>query len=166
MARAAKPKLDPERKAFLERVAKRIEGIMKAKDEIWHTEGMHMLPRLKLDSTFETKALELGVEYMFSEAHVGGRGQLIFCFEPTDSRPWKHIEVDQSKVDAVFPMFGPTYADMLPGESLGDESMGALIAVTEAIIVADDKETVEDKQRKKSVRDEEAYGDNPDFGAF
>jgi hypothetical protein len=158
----ARKTLDEAEKARLQRIADRIFEKVKALDGIYYVEGMHQLPVLRHDSEYRQAPIDSSIEFLLSSVRVGGRGQIIFCFEPADNREFKHIEVEQRKMDDVFPLFGPAYAEAIGSEQ---ENFEALINETSEALELED----EAAEIRKAQEAEEALENNrklQNYGRF
>jgi hypothetical protein len=158
----AKQKLDEDQKVALQRIASRILETIKKLDMVFTTEGQHTLPHKQFSGDFRHRPTELGQEYMIGESYVGARGQLIFTFEPVDSQEYKHMEVDQAKMDQVFPMLGPAYANAI-GSS--EEDFTKLILITEDNLKAEAQAEVKAEEEAKLASQQE-YTQMANFGRF
>jgi len=159
---AKKEPLDEAVKDALTRIAARIFDKMKEADEVFVIEGMHQLPVMRHDSEFRQAPIDSSTEFMLSDVRVGARGQIIFCFEPVDDREYKHIEVEQRRMDSVFPLFAPTYA-MEIGST--EENFERLIDVT-AEILTQEHEAEEARKVEQALEAQENNRKLQNYGRF
>jgi hypothetical protein len=152
MAKA--PPLDDAVKATLERIANRMFSTMKELDGVYNADGLHQLPVMQHDSTFRHRPIDASVEFLVSNVRLGARGQIIFMFEPADDRDYQYVEVEQKKMDLVFPLFAPAYAAKIGSQA---ESFEALIEATAELLVKEDQveelreiEALEESQQNNS----------------
>lgn len=158
---AKRVKVEPERMAVLERVAKRFLEIMQPLENVYTPEMLITVPTM-YGTQYKQKPIKTAAQYFIQNVRVGASGQLIFEFTPVDKQDFKFIDIDESKLDDVFPTFAPEF-----GAAIGSshEAIKALIAATEAEILIQDKAAAEAKVEEEAENDK-AYEEHPLFGAF
>jgi hypothetical protein len=162
MAKAPKDKFDEARRAMKERIAARMLAEIKKLDLVMSPEGLHTLPHKTKERGYRQLAVEMGQEFMLSNIYVGARGQLILCFTPVDAQDYEHVEVDEKKIDEVFPLLGPAYGTAI---KCVDEDFKLLILATEQLLLAEDEVAAKAEVEAKQAADVE-YTANPLFGRF
>lgn len=158
----AKP-IDPQVKEERQRIADFIVKATKQQDEIFTPEGVHTLPCKDKNNAYKNKPIGVGVEHMLSSAYVGARGQIILCFEPVDAREYLHFEVEEKKVDLVFPTLTGLVADLIGAELV--ESFDVLIEAVKLFLSRQDAKAQEEKEAAKLEADK-GYVEHPMFGRF
>lgn len=162
MAKKPKDAISGDRVAMLGRIAARMTDKIKELDATWTVDGMHTLPHKTKEKGYRNLPVNVEQEFMLHSAYVGARGQLIFCFEPADSQDYDYIEVDEKRMDEVFPLVGPAYAAAIKVEG---EDFKLMILATEQQILAEDEAAAKAEQEAKEAADQE-YTTNPLFGRF
>lgn len=163
MAKQSKTKLDEASVAMLQRVAARMKETIIGLDLVMTIDGTHTLPHKKKEGGYRQLPVDPQQEFMLSDVYVGARGQIIFCYEPVDDQEYQHIEVDEKKMDEVFPLAGPAYAAAI--DKNDEEDIRILIEETVNILKAEDAATAAAEERAKEEADQE-YTTNPLFGRF
>jgi hypothetical protein len=164
----AKRTLDNDTKALLERVGQRI--VNKLNGEVFTVEGTPTVHVKLKDNSFRQKPMIGGQEFFLKDAYVGARGKLIFVFEPADAQEYQHAEIDQFKLDGVFPEFGGVLGER---EEIGEEDAAKVIAeiidltkLREAKSQAQLDAEEAEKKKLAAAAAASAYANNPDYGRF
>lgn len=157
------PPLSPERVAMLERIITRMKAEFEKLDLVMTIDGMHTLPHLRKEGGYRHLPVDPSQEFLFKDIYIGARGQVIFCFTPADDQDYERIEVDEAKMDSVFPLAGPAYAAAI-GQT-DEEDMKILILATEQLLLKEDQEAAAAEAQAKVDADVE-YTQNPLFGRF
>lgn len=114
-----------------------------------------------------------GQEFLFKDARLGKKEQIIFCFKPMDMQAYSWIELDEKKVFDTFPVAVDLFSE-IPGFDFEDATDYALrfqagrreyLRLWEADIELK-KIEAEKEARRLKLEEQAPYADNPMVGMF
>ena len=149
-----------------------LEAVKAAENTVWRTNAMAKLPVRFPDGKYKNTPLTAGdPELLFTGVRAGKRADYIFEFEPVDDRPYKTVEMDESKVISLLPGFEALLVKTIGlsihadgnfnGNSFGQMRAKFKIAQKKAAAAAE-----KERAAAAIVTDASRYTGHPLWGAF